>query len=345
MASIRKRGSKYQARVVRAGHPTLAKTFISRADAVRWARNTEVSIERGEINPQLEGTTLRRLVERYLREETPRKKNVRQETSNLRQWMREDFAGKPAAKLKPSQLAEWRDARITAGTAPGTVRNMLAALSVVYRHARLEWGYESLINPVERIRRPVPGRSRTRRVSPAEIQAICKATESVELPPIVTLAVETGMRLSEIVGLRWRDVSLDSRTVALSDSKNGDSREVPLSSTVVATLQDWKKRTAVVSITGRVFQITPHAVSVAFRRATRRARKVYDAEYVRTVENSDPSFLLGLRFHDLRHEAVSRLFERGFNVMEVAAISGQRTLQMLKRYTHLKAEDLARRMG
>jgi integrase len=140
-------------------------------------------------------------------------------------------------------------------------------------------------------------------------------------------------------------VSLDSRTVILRDTKNGDSREVPLSSAVVAALQDWKKRTAVVSITGKVFQITPHAISVAFRRATRRARKLHDAEYVRTVENSDPSFLLGLRFHDLRHEAVSRLFEQGFNVMEVAAISGHRTLQMLKRYTHLKAVDLARRLG
>ena len=124
--------------------------------------------------------------------------------------------------------------------------------------------------------------------------------------------------------------------MTLSETKNGENRNVPLSPEAVRILSDLPRR-----IDGRVWGVTPHAISVAWRRAVSRARKAYEKECEEKGEKPDLGYLVDLTFHDLRHEATSRFFEKGLNPMQVAAITGHKTLQMLKRYTHLKAEDLA----
>jgi integrase len=157
---------------------------------------------------------------------------------------------------------------------------------------------------------------------------------------MIALAVETGMRLSELTGARWEHLDLTQRTLHLPDTKNGDSRTVPLSTAAVTTLLKLRNSFAEPN-SGRVFDITPHAATVAFRRAVKRARKAYLES---RGDRQDEGLFSNLRFHDLRHEAVSRLFERGLNVVEVSSISGHKTLQMLKRYTHLRAADLAKKL-
>ena len=122
--------------------------------------------------------------------------------------------------------------------------------------------------------------------------------------------------------MRWDNVDLKERVVHLEDTKNGEARNVPLSSQVIDTLKTLPR-----SMDGRVLPTTAEALKNAFERARKRA----------SLEH--------LNFHDLRHEAVSRLFERGWNIMEVAAVSGHKDLQSLKRYTNLKAKDLALKMG
>jgi integrase len=132
-----------------------------------------------------------------------------------------------------------------------------------------------------------------------------------------------GMRRGELLSLEWVNVDLNKRTALLPITKNGDSRGVPLSSRALAVPRSLPPLT-----TGRVFgELTADALKLSFRRAMRRAG------------------ITGLRFHDPRHEATSRLFEKGLNVMEVASVTGHKTLQMLKRYTHLNAVDLAARLG
>jgi integrase len=328
MASIRKRNNKWQARIFRTGHSPEAKTFINRTDAIKWARRTEILLEQRAVSPRGDKTDLASLIERYLNEVTPKKKNWRNETYILKSWAKESISQKEIYSVNAAELTKIRDRMISQGKSSGTVRNYLAALSAVFQQALLDWGYEGLENPVRRIRRPAPSRNRSRRVSDQEIQAICKATGSPFLPTITKLAVETAMRQSELAGLLWENINLRHRTALLQDTKNGEARTVPLSSAAVELLTQWQKRENSFAIKGPVFGFTPHAVAVAFRRAVRRARNS-------GVELAD------IRFHDLRHEAVSRLFERGLNTMEVAAISGHRTLQMLARYTHLRAEDLA----
>ena len=136
------------------------------------------------------------------------------------------------------------------------------------------------------------------------------------------VAVETAMRRGEICDLRWENVNLAGRVALLPDTKNGTVRRVPLSSVALGVLAALPRR-----LDGLVWDVKVDTVTRSFERACRRAA------------------ITGLTFHDLRHEATSRLFEKGFNPMEVSAITGHKTLQMLKRYTHLRAEDLAKRMG
>ena len=127
------------------------------------------------------------------------------------------------------------------------------------------------------------------------------------------------MRRGELVNLRWSHLDLTKRVLRIPDTKIGEACEIPLSSRAIEILNGLPR-----GIDGKVFALTANSISQAFERVTKRA----------DIED--------LRFHDLRHEATSRLFERGLNPIQVAAITGHKTLQMLKRYTHLRAEDLAR---
>jgi integrase len=120
--------------------------------------------------------------------------------------------------------------------------------------------------------------------------------------------------------MQWADVDLEGRTVFLRNTKNGDPRTVPLSPRAIEIIGSMPR-------TGdKVFPMTPNALRLAWERLRRRAG------------------ISGLRFHDLRHEAVSRFFEKGLNMPEVAAISGHRDPRMLMRYTHPKAEAIAAKL-
>jgi len=349
MASFRKRDGKWQARVKRHGFEPLARTFINKTDAEKWARSIEVQIERGTYTDPRRAdrpgtTSLHDLIARYLRDVTPTKRNARSERYTLQRWQTAGFAPLPISDLTPALLAQWRDEQLDQKAAPGTVRNALASLSAVIRHAALEWGFEDLQNPVMKIKRPAPSKGRTRRLLPGELEAIRQATESPWLVPIVDLAVETAMRQGELASLKWEHVDLDGRTAYLPSTKNGDARTVPLSFGAIAVLREFRGG-VIRQISGSVFPIASHAISVAFRRAVARARAAYEGECAAQGDEPNPKHLVNLRFHDLRHEAASRLFERGLDSMEVASVTGHRTLQMLKRYTHLKAKELARKLA
>ena len=157
----------------------------------------------------------------------------------------------------------------------------------------------------------------------ARLLEACQQARNPWLLPIVQLALETAMRQGELIRLRWEHIDLNRRTAHLPDTKNGESRTVPLSTTAVRVLRALPR-----SLHGQVFPgVTTEAIKRAYIRAVRRAG----------IED--------LRFHDLRHEATTRLFEKGLNIMEVASITGHKDLRMLRRYTHLKAEDLAIKLG
>ena len=332
MASVRKRGDKYQARVHRRGFPTLARTFLTQREALQWARKAEVDVEKISIRGGYARTTVRDLVTRYATEVTPKKKGARSERLRLRAWAQSPFGAMRVDEIRPPLLAKWRDDRLASGRAGSTVRNDLNTLSAVYRHAASEWGYDGLANPVASLRRPALNLGRSRRVSDEELSSVKHLTRSTDLPPIIDLAVETAMRLSELLSLTPSHIDLAERTAILSDTKNGSRRIVPLSPKAIDTLTPLLRRSHDDAL--RLFSITPHAVTTAFRRASRR---VHVKSYGKLGRD--------LRFHDLRHEAISRLFEQGLNPIEVAAVSGHRSMQMLARYTHFNIKTIVQRLA
>lgn len=352
MGDIRKRGDyQWQARIRRKNIPTQTKTFDTKAEAEAWVSIIESEMGRGVFvsRKEAENTTLSEALDRYEREIIPAKKGSVQESMRIRIWKRSFLSNRSLASIQGKDIAKYRDSRLKGDiekgikpVGPNTVRHELALLSHLFTIAVKEWGLAGVINPVSQIRIPNPPQGRDRRLKQEELERIIPNSSSKVLPDIILLAIETGIRQGELVGMTWDLIDLKKRTITLLDTKNGKKRIVPLSTEAVRILERIPRR-----LDGKVFDLfSPQAVAIAFRRAVSRARAAYLKEFEEENKEkknpaSDPAFLVDLHFHDLRHEATTRFFEKGLNPMQVAAITEHKTLQMLKRYTHLKAEDLA----
>ena len=252
----------------------------------------------------------------------PPKKGYLQEKKRIRAWKSHPLAKRFLASIQGKDFALYRDERIKSGSSANTVRLDLAVISHLFEIARKEWGMEGLHNPVKSIRMPSPPPGRDRRLQPGEQEKLLESS-SAEMNHVIRFALETAMRRGELAGMTWEMVDLRKRTVTIPETKNGQKRIVPLSSVAVAILSE---RLNTRRIDGKVWNIGLDAISQDFAKACQKAG------------------ISGLHFHDLRHEATSRLFEKGFDTMEVKTITGHKTLQMLARYTHLRAEDLAERL-
>jgi len=327
VATFRKRGAyQWQVQVRKKGQPLQTKTFETRALAEQWARSIEVEMDKGVFisRAEAESTTLKELLERYLDEVTPLKKGAASETNRLKALMRLPLARRFVASIRGLDIARFRDERLRKVT-PSTVKRDLVLLGHAFEVAHKEWGIH-FHNPVRDIKLPSENRPRDRRLQAGEETRLldaCREARNPWLLPVVQLALETAMRQGELIRLRWEHIDLNRRTAHLPDTKNGESRTVPLSTTAIRVLRALPR-----SLHGQAFPgVTTEAIKRAYIRAVRRAG----------IEN--------LRFHDLRHEATTRLFEKGLNIMEVASITGHKGLRMLRRYTHLKAEDLALKLG
>lgn len=356
MATIRKRGNyQWEAQIRKRGFPSQTKTFNTKAEAEAWAKMIESEMARGVwlSRSEAESTTLYETLTRYEKEIVPDKKGAVQDRSLVRILKGTQLAKSYMASIRSADVAKLRDEWLKI-YAPATVLRRLALLSHVFNVSRKEWGMESLLNPVEAIRKPQPKNARTRRletlplasektvVTPekeisTEIEHIIAATHSSVLPAIILLALETAMRRSEIAELRWRFIDLDKRVAHLPDTKNGHARDVPLSTKAVVTLSSLQQRSKPAD--DKVFDMRADAITRAFNRAVNRAREKYE----QTIPENDDMFLRDLRFHDLRHEATSRLAEV-FPMHELTKITGHKDPRMLMRYYHPKAEDLAKKL-
>lgn len=326
MATIRKRGEgQYHVQIRKRGYPTQTKTFSKEADARRWATIIESEMERGVFvsRSEAESTLVKDVLQRYAEEVLPTKRGEMSDRSRIK-LLKEVFGEYRLASLTSSQIAQFRDQRLKIVSSQSVIHE-INLLNRVLKAATLDWGIALPGGlPTAQVRKPLKPRGRDRRVTAEEIAKILEATGSAELKTIVTVAVETGMRRNELASLRWEDVDLKKQTAHLPKTKTDVPRTIPLSKTAIAAFKSLG-----VTSEGRVFSLQGESMSQAFERACEPHR----------------ANIQGIRFHDLRHEATSRLFEKGLNVMEVAAITGHKTLDMLKRYTHLRAEDLAKKLN
>ncbi|MBE7565603.1 site-specific integrase [Acidithiobacillus sp. HP-11] len=317
----------WQVKIRKKGFPPQSKVFRNKADAQAWASMVEGEMVRGlwRDRSQSENTTLKECLERYLTEVTPHKKTPHPEQMRLRQWMKRPIACSFMSAVRGMDVAEAVKAMEREGKSANTIRLHLAVLSHLFKVAKTEWGMEALTNPVQAIRKPKLPQGRERRLEGNEEDRLleaCRNDDNPHLYSLVQFAIETAMRRGELCRLTWENINLSRRVALLPDTKNGTKRHVPLSTAALDVLNALPHR-----LEGPVWETKPDTITQSFARCCKRAH----------IED--------LCFHDLRHEATSRLFEKGLHPMQVSAITGHKTLQMLKRYTHLKAEDLAILLG
>lgn len=345
LLSSRPLSGTWKAVIRKTGWPTASKTFRTKRDAEDWSRRTEDEMVRGVYiqRAPAERMTVEAALTRYLREVTPTKRESTRISEHKKAQPLLRHLGKYSlAALSADVVAQYRDMRLAGDPdengklvprSNNTVRLELALLSHLFTVAIKEWGIGLPFNPVANIRRPAPGAGRNRRLTPAESKRLLAAVDAYSNPMfswIVRIAMETGMRLSEIGGVRLGQVDLQKRIVKLDMTKNSSPRTVPLTKAATAAFQTAIDNPLRPPETDLVFFGEPGRDGVRrpylFDKAWNDARKA--------------AGLVDFRFHDLRHEAVSRLVEAGLSDQEVAAISGHKSMQMLKRYTHLRAEDL-----
>ena len=263
--------------------------------------------------------------------------------------VRRRFGDYYIANVRAPQISDWREDLLRTGLSVASVRNHLAALSALFSFIEKDLDIPLPAgNPCRSVRKPPQPKGRDRRLRHEELDYLLRAADATKRTPelrhVITLAVETSMRLGELLGLEWGRVDLIRRTAHLIDTKNGESRTVALSSTAVEAFRTL--RAALHRIDGRVFGWSASdSFAKGWVRCKARALALYEADCASRGVKPDTAFLADLRFHDLRHEATSRLFEKGLGLMEVASMTGHKSLSMLKRYTHIEAERLAKKLG
>jgi integrase len=230
------------------------------------------------------------------------------------------------ASLSPSQVAKYRDERLKLVSAGAVIRE-LSYFSSIINHARREWGINT-VNPIPLVKKPPSPQGRSRILNEDELTRLFDAlvprvkSANVWVLPLFKFALETAMRRGEMLDLRWEHINFEKRIAFIPVTKNGESRLVPLSKAAIEILQSIPR-----GINGMIFQINCAALSASVERARQKAN------------------LTDFHFHDLRHMAITRLAEKLPNLIELSAVSGHKSLAMLKRYYHPNPELLAQKIA
>ena len=325
MSSIQKRGLTFRVRITRQGKSTLSGTFYSRNEALQWAKDIEAKLYLGiyeEITPKIaKNISFREAAQHYLKTHSIHKKIVRCETSRLKILI-ERWGDIPVEQINKAAILELRDDLLSLGRSGETINHYFNTLSKLFQMLVGDWDLV-IANPIKGIKRMPPSHGRSKRVT-SDIEKIllnsCNAISLSLLSSIIKFAIQTGMRRGEIMGLTWDDIDLPNRKAYLHQTKNGEPRQVPLTRQAMAVLE------ALSSDEERVFPMSMTCLRSQFERIKEHAKPKWDGKGSNPFED--------LRFHDLRHEALSRLSDAGLNVIELSHISGHKTLGMLKRYTH-----------
>ncbi|WP_244477317.1 site-specific integrase [Methylobacterium sp. Leaf125] len=275
----------------------------------------------------LDTTTVGDLLTRYRDEVTPKKRGAVREGMAIRVLLRHAIAKVPLSALTVAKVAHHRDLRLSF-VKPSTVCRELRLYQHAFKVARNVWGLPITENPFALVEKPRVSDGRTRRLESGEWETLREACRRSRNPCILSMiefAIETAMRRGEVLRLRWCDVDTLKRTLHIPRAKNGHARTIPLTKRAAELLDGQRLDDAPGDAS--VFPTTEDAVKMAWRRVMMRAPL--------------PDF----RYHDLRHEAISRFFEMGLTIPEVAVISGHRDTKMLMRYTHIRPEDIGRKLA
>ncbi len=339
MANIEKRISNdgktsYRVKIRLKGYPIQSATFERVTDAKKWAQQTESAIREGRHFKTTEAKrhTMAELIDRYIKNVLPTKpKAIRKQTALLQRW-RAEIGSHALADVTPSLIAECRDklaGEITLRDklrSPATVNRYMAALSVAFTTAVKEWGWLE-DSPMRKVTKPKESRGRVRFLSDDERMRLlkaCKESSNPYLYTVVVLALSTGMRQGEIMGLTWDVIDLNQGRAILHETKNGERRAIAITGHALELLKELSK----------VRRIDSKLLFPAKENAPQKPQKPMDlrSPWETAVKKAE---LQDFKFHDLRHSAASYLAMNGASLAEIAEVLGHKTLQMVKRYAHL----------
>jgi integrase len=325
MASIRKRGPyQWQAVIRRKGHPTQTETFETKARAEAWASVVESEMVRNVFvdRSALERTTLGDLLTRYGNEVSVKNKSHRTEMVTIRRFLRHHLSGRSLAGLRGVDFTEYTNERLNERAANNSVRLELALLSKVFNTARTAWSIPvtNFISDINNM--PRPGTARDRRLVDDEEQRLLAAARMSRAPSLelcIVLAIETGLRSGNIVELHWEKIDFAKNEICVGMTKNGSPITVPLSRAAKNALLAYPG----LAPTGRITRFSGcEGLAAAFGVACRRAG------------------ITGMTFHDLRHEAASRIAPH-VPTVTLAKLMGWKTISMAMRYYNPKGKELA----
>jgi integrase len=333
MATITKintaKGVKFKARVRRNGQSQISKTFSTKQDAARWAKQFETDLERehGGLVPASHRFTLAEIIDRYIAERLPQLSPTTQPPYQiaLRFW-KEELGHFNLAEIEPSKIAAARDKLHADNFSVAYQNRFLAALGAVYTMATKHW-FILNANPVSMVARAAENNARRRFLSVAELNRLMDAankTKSPHLPILIAIAVTTGLRKSEITTLTWRMIDFERGLIVIPTSKNGNGRSVVMVPPVMAALAERKQARAVVSI-------TDDDLVFPSRNDHTKPTKFYTA-WVNALELAG---IEDFRFHDLRHTTAAHMAGEGASLLEIGQQLGHTTPSATYRYSHL----------
>jgi len=311
--------TRYQVRVYYKGKRYGGKSFESKQVAQTWERQKLVELESKGVftnTDEAHNTTLKDCVLRYKKNVAVHKKGYSSEKGKLNNIANSELACKSLANIQRNDIGAYRDQLLSSGYAAATVKQYLALLSRIYTYIVYEWEIKGVAHVVKRVARPKVDNARERRLIGDEEQRLLEHSAGHFLHNAIVIALETGMRQGEIAALEWQNIDLEKRHLYVRKSKSGKKRTVRLSLRVLAILKAMK-----LNDNERVFTKSANEISKEFTAAVREL----------DIKN--------LHFHDLRHEATSRFFEKGLNIKQVQQMTGHETLEMLFRYVHLSPDN------
>lgn len=320
----------YRARIRQEGSPHLEQTFSTRGEAVKWSRRMESEIQAGRFFGREESKerTFAEFVDRYIEKELPKNPSSFAKQKMLMTWWKSELGSYYLCHVTPSMVAELRDKLLTQTTrrknlrTPSTTNRYIAALSRAFTIAQREWHWIKE-NPVSKITRPKENKHRDRYLEKDEIRLLldeCKKSKSPYLYVVTVFALATGARKGEILGLKWDDVNLERSTVTFRDTKNGDTRSVHLSDSVLRCLKEESSKRVIFS-------------EFVFPRTDGKGPACIRTAWDRALKNTG---LKNVCFHSLRHTAASHMAMAGSSVLEISKILGHKSISITSKiYAHL----------
>jgi integrase len=329
MATFRKRLGKWEVRVRRFNNKTISKTFLEKEDANKWARDVEVKIEKGlyEDLSQANTITLSELMQTYYRDVTVTKLGHSQEKYKIDKLCRQPIAKLKLSKLTPLQIRKFQDQCLLIYN-PSTTNKYITLISVAIKHARQMLGVYLPNNPCDFVKRLKEPEFKADVIEDHEEELLLQEAERSKakwLKLAIMLGIDCGMRRGEIIKLRREHVDFQNATAKLIDTKDPRkprSRNIGLSPRVIEEM-----RKLPINIDGRIINCPSNDNFQHFYSQLQRWTGIKKS------------------FHTTRHTFASRCAMNGWSIAEISAQGGWKNLSILKRYTHIKATHLSKKLG